>query len=54
MHSPSYPFMNFQNPTSGVGWVMKGWGEVGHTGVGLCGVGWVMLGWGGLYRGGVR
>ena len=51
IHSPSYPFVNFQNPTSGVGWVMKEWGEVGHTGVGLCEVAWVMLGWGGSYRG---
>ena len=52
IHSPSYPFVNFQNPTSGVGSVMKWWGrsyrggvgKVGHTGVGLCEVGWVMQG----------
>ena len=43
IHNPSYPFVDHQNPTSGVGWVMKGvllviqgWGWVG----------WVMLGWG--------
>ena len=59
IHSPSYPFVNFQNPTSGVEWIMKGWsgsyrdgwGEVGHRGVGLCEVQWVMLGWSGLCRG---
>ena len=44
IHIPSYPFVNFQNPMSGVGWVIKGWcGSyrdgavwvgVGHAGVG--------------------
>ena len=45
IHIPPYPFVNFQNARSGVGWVIQEWGEVGHTGVGLCEVGWVMLGW---------
>ena len=48
IHSPSYPFVNFQNTISGVGhegvgWVIQGWGclrwgwsrwgGVGHEGV---------------------
>ena len=33
-----------------MGWVIQGWGGVGHTGVGLCEVGWVMLGSSGSYR----
>ena len=34
----------------GVGWVMLGWGGVGHAGVGVGWgvVGWVMQGWGGV------
>ena len=52
IHSPSYPFVNHQNPTSGVGWVMKGCGGSYRDGVWvgwvmLGWVGWVMLGWGG-------
>ena len=46
------------------GWVIQGWGGVGHTGVwwvmqgwgGSCmggGVGWVMQGWGGVGHAGV-
>ena len=39
------------------GWVIQGWGRVGHTGFGgSCmrgGVGWVMQGWGGSCRDGV-
>ena len=27
IHSPSYSFVNFQNPTSWVGWVIQGWGR---------------------------
>ena len=56
IQSTSYPFVNFQNPRSGVGWVMKGWSTVGWVmqwwgcvrwaescrgGVGHTGVGWV-------------
>ena len=41
IHIPSYPFVNFQNPMNGVGWVIhgwggleqviQGWGRVGHA-----------------------
>ena len=37
---------------AGVGWIMQGWGGVGHErGVGLCRVGWDIQGWCGLCRG---
>ena len=36
IHTPLYPFMNFQNPMSGVGWVIHGCGGLESYRGGLC------------------
>ena len=42
IHIPPYPFVNFQNPMSGVGWGESYMGVVGWSESHRGGVGWVM------------